>query len=241
MAKNESTAINDLIHLVQGKIIDHGSEGSDEPLFVTAPRLAPTGPLPPPLPRRRAPNATPPAQLVAEYDDDDSETQVDPHALLAWGNPGSLPQPVLPQYAFQTPAPLPPVPARNDATERVERYAPVPTPAWAAPQPRPAPVPPTGFDVMETVRVAALPPPAEHSRSGALARYLVPAGAAARAIGGVAAEIGPYAVPLFGTTAFQLPSSCTGGVGVTVGRLLMSGAKSDSMMRRLTLLYSRSP
>jgi hypothetical protein len=193
MAKNESTAINDLIHLVQGKIIDHGSDGTDEPMFVTAPRLAPAGPLPPPLPRRRAPNATPPAQLLAQYDDDDddSQTQVDPHALLAWGNPDALPQPVLPQYSFQTPAPLPPVPTRpeptrNDATERVERYAPVPVPAWAAAQPRPAPVPSSGFDVMETVRVAALPPPAERSRFGAVARYVVPAGVAAIAIGCVA-------------------------------------------------------
>src|SRR6266480_4922178 len=62
-----------------------------------------------------------------------------------------------------------------------------------------------------------------------------------RAIGGFVPEIGPYAVPLFGGATFQLPSSCTGAVPVTVGSEVMSFAKSDSMIRRLTLLYSRSP
>ncbi|MFN0250431.1 MAG: hypothetical protein ACKV2T_26360 [Kofleriaceae bacterium] len=54
MAKNESTAINDLIQISQGKIIEVA--GGDDNLFVTAQRLPG---MPPPMPRKRAPAATP--------------------------------------------------------------------------------------------------------------------------------------------------------------------------------------
>ena len=48
-------------------------------------------------------------------------------------------------------------------------------------------------------------------------------------------------MPLFGSPApFQSPSSSTGGVAVTPGRLVISAAVSDSRMRRLTREYMRS-
>ena len=156
MANNESTAINDLIHLVQGRIIDDGDRAHDD-LFVTAPPRRP--PMPAPLPRRRAPNATPPmVRMVEDYsEDDDSATQIDAHA------PRPVPQPILPHYAYPTPAPLPSVPyhASLDATERVEQYDPLPVPEWAArAAPPPAPRRPGPFDHhLDTVRVDSLPPP----------------------------------------------------------------------------------
>ncbi len=60
-----------------------------------------------------------------------------------------------------------------------------------------------------------------------------------RAIGGRAAEIGPYAVPLLGGVATQSPLSATGAVAVTVGRLVMSAAVSDNRIRRLACANSR--
>ena len=62
-----------------------------------------------------------------------------------------------------------------------------------------------------------------------------------RAIGGRAVPMAPYAVPLFGGVVYQLPSSCTGGVLVTVGWLVMSAAVSDSRIRRLACENSRWP
>ncbi|MBL0217772.1 MAG: hypothetical protein IPQ07_28325 [Myxococcales bacterium] len=173
MAKQESTAINDLIHLVQGRIIDHGEDVAHDHLFVTAP---PAHAMPAPLPRRRAPNATPPAVPIEDYADDDSETQVDPHAMARFAagsapqqlpQPQPMPQPILPQYAYPTPAPLPPMPyhASVDATERVAQYDPLPAMEWHA---RQAPPPRSAgpFDRLETVRVAALPPPAAEPEPG---------------------------------------------------------------------------
>lgn len=171
MAKQESTAINDLIHLANGRIIDDGQDAQDH-LFVTAQSRA----MPAPLPRRRAPNATPPLVPVHDYDDDEVATSVDPHAVgpdPRWAlgsapNPrpsaplvAPWPQPILPQYALPTPAPLPPAPyhADSDATERVERYDALPPQTWSA---RPAlPPRPTGpfEEHLDTVRVPALPPP----------------------------------------------------------------------------------
>ncbi|CAN5786071.1 hypothetical protein BH11MYX3_BH11MYX3_47790 [soil metagenome] len=151
MANNESTAINDLIHLVQGRVIDDSDRAQDG-LFVTAVPLRP--PMPAPLPRRRAPNATPPAvRMIEDFgDDDDSATKID-----------HVPRPIVPQYAFLTPAPLPSVPyhASLDATERVEQYDPIPVPVWAArAAPPPPPLPPGPFDDhLETVRVDSLPAP----------------------------------------------------------------------------------
>ncbi len=165
MPKQESTAINDLIHLVQGRIIDHSGDAQDN-LFVTA------RPMPAPLPRRRAPNATPPMVPLHDYDDDEEATSVDPQALgadprFALGsapNPRpsqplpAYPQPILPHYAYPTPAPLPPAPYHQsvDATERVEQYDDLPPQEWHA---RPA-LPPRPFeDHLDTVRVPALPRP----------------------------------------------------------------------------------
>ena len=170
MPKQESTAINDLIHLVQGRIIDHSGDAQDN-LFVTA------SPMPAPLPRRRAPNATPPMVPLHDYDDDGEATSVDPQALggdprFALGsapNPRpsqplpAYPQPILPQYALPTPAPLPPAPYHHsaDATERVEQYDDLPPQEWHV---RPA-LPPRQSgpfeDHLDTVRVPALPRPRE--------------------------------------------------------------------------------
>ena len=164
MSKQESTAINDLIHLVQGRIIDHSGDAQDD-LFVTARPVAP----PAPLPRRRAPNATPPMVPLHDYDDDEAATTVDPHALgadprFAVGSaPLAMPQPILPQYALLTPAPLPPAPyhAAADATERVERYDALPPQAWHVRPALPASASRPFEDHLETVRVAALPRPRE--------------------------------------------------------------------------------
>ena len=166
MPKQESTAINDLIHLAQGRIIDHSGDAQDN-LFVTA------RPMPAPLPRRRAPNATPPMVPLHDYDDD-QETSVDPQALggdprFALGSAPhprpsqplpAYPQPILPHYAYPTPAPLPPTPYHHsvDATERVEQYDELPPQEWHV---RPA-LPPRPFeDHLDTVRVPALPRPRE--------------------------------------------------------------------------------
>jgi len=163
MSKQESTAINDLIHLVQGRIIDDSDGDAQDNLFVTARPPA----MPAPLPRRRAPNATPPITPAGDYDDD-TATSVDPHTRFAGGsapNPRPSaplvlphPQPILPRYALPKPAPLPPAPyhADSDATERVEQYDDLPPPEWHV---RPA-LPARPFeDHLDTVRVAALPPP----------------------------------------------------------------------------------
>ncbi len=174
MPKQESTAINDLIHLVQGRVIDHSGDAQDN-LFVTARPPAP-------LPRRRAPHATPPivpVHAAMDYDDEDSATAVDPQ--LAIGSapnprpsaPGFLPlqyavpaypQPILPQYAYPTPAPLPPMPyhADCDATERVAQYDEIPQQEWhvrPALPPRVARAPGPFEEHLDTVRVAALPRP----------------------------------------------------------------------------------
>src|SRR3979490_804278 len=61
-----------------------------------------------------------------------------------------------------------------------------------------------------------------------------------RAIGGCVPSTGPYAVPLFGGAATQLPSSWTGAVAVTVGRFVMSAAVSERRIRTLALLKRRS-
>ncbi|MBA3463931.1 MAG: hypothetical protein H0T46_28500 [Deltaproteobacteria bacterium] len=191
MSKNESTAINDLIHLVSGRIVDHGSPAADH-LFVTAPPPPPafvpvasyfepaaiSSPMPPPLPRRRAPNATPmsvPQQpIFHDDDDDDEETQFDPHFAQQHTLPSqafpipsvasplpAYPQPILPHYAYPTPAPLPPAPhvPGYDATERVERYEPLPQQAWPVVQPARPVVSRASFDGPETVRVSRLPAP----------------------------------------------------------------------------------
>ena len=192
MAKNESTAINDLIHLVSGRIVDHGSPAAADNLFVTAPPPPPafvpvaayfdpsaiSSPMPPPLPRRRAPSATPmsvPQQPIFHDDeDDDEETQFDPqfaqhHTLPSQAFPipsiasplPAYPQPILPQYAYPTPAPLPPAPhvPGYDATERVERYEPLPQQAWPVVQPSYPVVSRASYDGLETVRVNPLPAP----------------------------------------------------------------------------------
>src|SRR5262245_35884162 len=59
------------------------------------------------------------------------------------------------------------------------------------------------------------------------------------AIGLWVESTGPYAVPLFGGVVSHSLFSETGEVVVTVGRLLMSAAVSDSRMRKLTLLKYR--
>lgn len=172
MSKQESTAINQLIDLAHRRGVD-GEDARDE-LFVTAPArhplpgvraypgVVPAGAPIAPLPRRRVPNATPPIEPI-DYPDD-AETQIDPRARGA--------------------RPAAPPADHYDPTERVERYAPLPPAAWPvalprqaqpaprqAPQARPAPVRSTyvlptqvtpcapGFEHLETVRVAALPPP----------------------------------------------------------------------------------
>jgi hypothetical protein len=203
MAKNESTAINDLIQLVSGRIVDHGSPAAADNLFVTAPpppaafvpvaayfdpsaisspaaRMAPSGPPPAPLPRRRAPSATPtslPMQpIFHDDDDDDDETQFDaqfahsPNQTLpahAYPVPSiasplpAYPNPILPHYAYPTPAPLPPAPhvPGYDATERVERYEPVPQQSWPVVQPSYPVVSRASFNCPDTVRVNPLPAP----------------------------------------------------------------------------------
>lgn len=146
MASNESTAIDDRIHLVPGRIMDDSHRVHDD-LFVTA--RSPIAPMPPPLPRRRAPNATPPAvRMIEDCSDDDSATQID-----------HVPQPIVPQYAYPTPARLPSEPYHPslDATARVEQFDPIPVPVWAARAA--APPPPGPLDKLETVRVESLPPP----------------------------------------------------------------------------------
>lgn len=195
MSKNESTAINDLIHLVSGRIVEYpaASPEAADNLFVTAPPppaafvpvaayfdpRAISSPMPAPLPRRRAPSATPmsvPQQPIFHDDDDDEETQFDPHFAHA-GNQTlpaqafpipsiasplpAYPQPILPHYAYPTPAPLPPAPhvPGYDATERVERYEPLPQQAWPVVQPSYPVVSRTPFDCPDTVRVNPLPAP----------------------------------------------------------------------------------
>lgn len=165
MPKQESTAINDLIHLVQGRIIDDSGDAQDN-LFVT------------PLPRRRAPNATPPIVPVQafDYEDDDVATSVDPHSLdadPAWAlGSAPNPRPSAPGYAvsaypqamlYPTPAPLPPAPyhADADATERVEQYDDLPPSEWSTRPARPPrrTIEPHFDSHLDTVRVPALPRP----------------------------------------------------------------------------------
>jgi len=209
MAKNESTAINHLIHHVSGRITGATDPGGPEPadgLFVTAPappaKFVPVAayfdpcalsspvpkvaPMPPPLPRHRAPSATP-AHMVPtvvqpiyhDEEDDDEETTFDPNALAnaqaRYAHPTPLPsvralpeypQPILPQYAYPTPAPLPPAPQvpgydRTDRMPRQPQFVPTPAPAVAAVAPMAYPVVPRpSYDDLQTHRVAPLPPPA---------------------------------------------------------------------------------
>ena len=139
MGKYESTAINDLIHVTQGRMPEFGGPEPADGLFVTAPPppasfvpvaayfdpCALTTPVPlvsappPPLPRRRAPNATPPVvPILHDDEDDDDETQIDEHVMakfaaarksLPFASP-ITPQPILPHYAIPSPVPLPPAP-----------------------------------------------------------------------------------------------------------------------------------
>ena len=123
MPKQENTAINDLIGLVSRKPIDE----VDEPaLFSTSPpgarlrpapfggHLSPIGAVIAPLPRRRAPAATPPqVPLHSDYGDD-AATTIDPPATWAAPPPAPVvhhadtgpfaPQP-LPQPPYVPPAP----------------------------------------------------------------------------------------------------------------------------------------
>ena len=105
--------------------------------------------------------------------------------------PVPMPVPILPQYAYPTPAPLPPAPA------------------WPAPLSRPAPatLPVTGFehDVMETVRVRALPPPSrsapDRGAPASVVRRALPFGAIAIAVGCLTGYLLHHRVPVASAAA----------------------------------------
>lgn len=167
MAKHESTAINDLIHVTQGRLPEPGGPDPADGLFVTKPpppaqflpvasyfdpgALTTPVPLvsapPPPLPRRRAPNATPPVVPIHHDDeDDDEETQLDPNVMakFAAASPAPLPfaapmppKPILPHYAIPSPVPLPPAPSVPSHARSTMVANPVPYPSVTALAPAP--------------------------------------------------------------------------------------------------------
>lgn len=185
MAKHESTAINDLIHVTQGRMPEPGGPDPADGLFVTKPpppatfvpvaayfdpgaltSPVPLASVPPPLPRRRAPNATPPVVPIHhDDDDDDEETQIDPNVMakFAAATPSPLPfaspiapQPILPHYAIPSPVPLPPAPqVMARGTDRTPRVAFHPLPGMP-PAPSHVPAPVAAYPAA-TYPAAAYP------------------------------------------------------------------------------------
>lgn len=167
MAKYESTAINDLIHVTQGRLPEPGGPDPADGLFVTKPPppasfvpvaayfdpCALTTPVPqvssppPPLPRRRAPNATPPVVPIHHDDEDDEEeTTIDPNVMAKFATAGVLSplpfaSPIPPKPIlphYAIPSPVPLPPAPYVTARGTDRTPRVPAPA---PMPVPAPVP----------------------------------------------------------------------------------------------------
>lgn len=189
MPKQENTAINRLVGYSSRKPI----ADIDEPaLFSTAPpaarrrppplgaNLSPAGATIAPLPRRRAPAATPPqVPLHSDYVDD-AATTVDPPA--GWGA-----QPI----AQPTPPPLPPMPPMPTM---------LPVPAWAAVQqarpPYPAPhQPPAYYQAPapdQTMRVQPMPLEAERSLGAEILEWVAKLWMPFVALGVVAMTLGVY-------------------------------------------------
>jgi hypothetical protein len=176
MPKQENTAINDLISLVSRKSI---AEIDEPALFSTSPpaarlrpapfggSLSPIGATVAPLPRRRAPAATPP-QVPVGYSDyaDDAATTIDPPA--SWGAVA----PVV-RHADTGPFAPPPLPQPPYVPPAAIGYAYPVRPAYPPPHQPPAYYQAPYAEHLDTMRVRALPLETDVSPARALAREVL--------------------------------------------------------------------